>query len=65
MTDGGVGMRIKKSLTGDLREADDAAGDTRARVARGLAELVAAQTQVVGVRMHHQRAPHYAVRAGK
>lgn len=58
-------MEKGKGLTGDLRKADDAAGDARARVARGLAEFVAALAHVVGVRVHHQRASHYAVRAGQ
>jgi hypothetical protein len=47
----------------ELSEANDSAGDAGAGVARGLAELVPAHTEVVGVRVHHQRAPDYAVRA--
>lgn len=54
-------VRVVRGL--DLGEADDAAGDARAGVARGLAELVAAAPEVVGVRVHHQRAPDHAVRA--
>lgn len=64
MTDGRDTMRKARGLTGDLREADNTAGDACSGVARGLAELVAALAHVVGVRVYHQRASHYAVRAG-
>lgn len=57
--------RLRAILVGALRlgESNDPAGDARARVAGGLAELVAADAEVVGVRVHHQRAPDYAVRS--
>lgn len=58
-------MRKQRVLTGHLRKADDAAGDARTGVASGLAELVSALSQVVGVCVHHQRSPHYAVRTGQ
>lgn len=45
-----------------LGEADDSAGDARTRVAGGLAELVAAHSQVIRVGVNDQSAPDDAVR---
>ena len=48
-----------------LRDADDATGLPGAGVARGLAELVAALAEVVGVGVHHQGAAEDGVLSGQ
>lgn len=58
-----LGWVLEPTCLVGLGQPDDAAGDAGTGVASGLAQVVAAEAEVVGVGVHDQRTTHDAVGA--